>query len=369
MNETVQLRDQVQTRTEAFLADRRTILSRISPDLAPFSDFSQTFLSGGKRFRATFALWGWRAVTEHSAPSRLHEERARAEIIGIGSAVEMFHAAALVHDDIIDNSDTRRGAPAIHRRFEALAAAGGWTGIHAEFGVGSAVLYGDMLLSWSDELMNDTIDSLDRRDWAAAVRAEYSMMRTEVTAGQYLDILEENAWQGYSDAELVERAHRILTYKSAKYSVEAPLALGSLGAGGTEEQVRALREYGLPVGVAFQLRDDVLGVFGDAQITGKPSGDDLREGKRTVLVALARAELAGRERAEFDRLVGDPTLSVTQVSHLQEVMRRTGALDAVEALIADSVAAGKAALVGAPLGETSVRELLLLADKVSARDA
>lgn len=367
MKETEQLRVQVQARIEGYLSARASILAQISPELAPFSRFSQEFLSGGKRFRATFAFWGWHGVTEAADPALLSSPDALAEITGVASAIEVFHAAALVHDDIIDNSDTRRGEPALHRRFEALAAEGGWDGEHREFGIGSAILFGDMLLCWSDELLNETVDSLADRAAARAVRTEYSGMRTDVTAGQYLDVLEESAWRGHSDEELIERARRILTYKSAKYSVEVPLALGAHTAGAGAAQLEALRAYGLAVGMAFQLRDDVLGVFGDASVTGKPSGDDLREGKRTLLVALTRRELGGAARDAFDAQVGDPGLTEAQIARLQETMRRTGAVEAVENIIASSIRDGQRALEGAPLGARAVTELTALAERVSAR--
>ncbi|RLP78052.1 polyprenyl synthetase family protein [Mycetocola tolaasinivorans] len=368
MNETEHLRDQLQLRIDQFLIEHETILARIAPDLATFSTYSQSFLRGGKRFRAIFAYWGWHGVRQTLPGVAQDDAKALHTILGVGAALEIFHAAALAHDDILDNSDTRRGEPAIHRRFEKLSADAGWRGDHAAFGVGSAILFGDMLLSWSDELMYTTLAGLPESA-AAPARAEYQQMRTDVTAGQYLDVLEESAWFGHSDEELIERARTILTYKSAKYSVEVPLALGASTAGATPAQIEALREYGLAVGTAFQLRDDILGVFGDARVTGKPSGDDLREGKRTLLVALTRRELPEHERPAFDAQIGNPDLGEDEILALQKLMHDTGAVAETERIIAESVAAGRAALADSTLGADARAALDALAVHMSARSA
>jgi len=366
VDESGRLIDLVQARLTRFLADRDAALRRISPDLAPFLEFSADFLRGGKRFRAQFCYWGWRA-----AGTAAHVDGAPDldAVVGVASGLELFHAAALVHDDIIDHSDTRRGGPAAHRRFEQLHRSGGWRGDAAAFGEASAVLFGDLLLGWSDELILDSLLSLPTLDAARAARGEFDRMRTEVTAGQYLDVLEELAWPTVAETAALERAHRVITYKSAKYSVEAPLAIGASMAGGTAEQLQALRDFGLPLGIAYQLRDDLLGVFGDAAVTGKPSGDDLREGKRTVLVALARQNLSAAERDRVDGMLGDPSLTDEQIRYLQDTVRDSGAVDATERLIEENVAAALGALGAAPLERTAAERLAELADTVTRRTA
>jgi geranylgeranyl diphosphate synthase, type I len=190
-----------------------------------------------------------------------------------------------------------------------------------------------------------------------------------VTVGQYLDILEENAWARQPEAELLPRAHRVIVYKSAKYSVEAPLAIGASLGGGTIAQLTALREFGLPIGVAFQLRDDVLGVFGDPAVTGKPSGDDLREGKRTVLIALAREKLPANARRLLDELLGDPDLSDSQVDLLQNTITDSGALDALEAIIEQNTEQALAVIADAPVSRGARAQLTSLADTVIRRTA
>lgn len=283
--------DLIQNRLDSFLDERTTELTTVSPDLDVIDAAARGLLSGGKRFRALFCYWGWQAVAARGDDFDLAADASSdlEGVVAVAAALEIFHAAALVHDDIMDNSDLRRGEPSLHRRFETLHRDRGWTGSSTGYGSAAALLLGDLLLGWSDGLFERGLAAADR-DAAAATRAEFDRMRTEVMLGQYLDMLEEHSWRGRPEAELLARAHRVIVYKSAKYSVEAPLAVGASLAGGSLAQVAALREFGLPLGVAFQLRDDLLGVFGDPAVTGKPAGDDLREGKRTVLVNLARQD-------------------------------------------------------------------------------
>ncbi|MFC5930142.1 polyprenyl synthetase family protein [Cryobacterium melibiosiphilum] len=364
MTESTHLVDLVDSRVDEFLITREPIVTLISRDLTPLVDFSRQFLSGGKRFRALFCYWGWQSV-------RGDESGDLRPVVSAAAALEIFHAAALVHDDIIDNSDTRRGGASAHKLFEGLHRSEGWAGTADDFGRASAILLGDLLLGWSDELLDEGLEALpaDAPTRAAGRRArlEFNHMRTEVTAGQYLDILEERAWIVQAESELLERALRVITFKSAKYSVQAPLVIGAALAGGTAEQLDALRAFGLPLGIAYQLRDDLLGVFGDASVTGKPSGDDLREGKRTVLVALARETLTAGERSLFDGELGDVTLDAARIVALQELILASGAVDRVEAMIADRVAEAEAVLADAPLAEGARDQLRTLSARVTRR--
>jgi geranylgeranyl diphosphate synthase type I len=194
-------------------------------------------------------------------------------------------------------------------------------------------------------------------------------MRIDVTAGQYLDIFEEIGWSGRPDSEQLERAERVIVYKSAKYSIESPLLIGASLAGATVGQLESLRAFGLPLGIAYQLRDDLLGVFGDADVTGKPSGDDLREGKRTVLIALTRQSIPSGARAALDELLGDPELTPEQIRTMQLTIRESGAVDTVERMIADNVARAIEALDAAPLGAAAKGQLRELAVAVTRRSA
>ncbi|HEV7957052.1 MAG: geranylgeranyl pyrophosphate synthase [Microbacteriaceae bacterium] len=373
MAESTRLVDLVQADIDRFLDERESLLSAISPELDPLIDFSRDLLRGGKRFRALFCYWGWQATGGHATGFDPMAESAAesdlASIVKAAGALEIFHAAALVHDDIMDNSDTRRGMPAAHKRFQAMHATGGWIGSDATFGQSAALLLGDLLLGWSDELFDAGIRSLPSQSAGLAARREFNRMRTEVTAGQYLDILDERAWQSYPEPELLGRAHRVIIYKSAKYSIEAPLVIGAALAGATAEQIAVLREFGLPLGIAYQLRDDLLGVFGDPAITGKPAGDDLREGKRTVLIALARKNLPSNSRSLLDELLGDEDLDDQQVRMLQASIRNCGAVDQVERIIDHNVRLALAAMNDSPISAAARDQLEQLADTVTRRIA
>jgi len=367
--ESKRLVDLVQANIDGFLDARGPELARIAPELSPFIEFSRDFLGGGKRFRALFCYWGWQSVAANDlfAGDETKSSNELQSVVLAATALEIFHAAALVHDDIMDNSDTRRGRPAAHKRFEELHRESNWLGTAAPFGSSSALLLGDLLLSWSDEMFSDGLQRLGNLKARVAARTEFNLMRTEVTVGQYLDILEESAWARQPEPEQLARATRVITYKSAKYSIEAPLAIGASLGGANATQLEALRGFGLPLGIAFQLRDDLLGVFGDPQVTGKPSGDDLREGKRTVLIALARERMPSSARRLLDELLGDPDLSDLQVETLQQTLRDSGAVDAVERMIADNNARAIEAISSAPLSRSAREQLIALADTATRR--
>jgi geranylgeranyl diphosphate synthase type I len=280
-------------------------------------------------------------------------------VVAAVSALELVQASALIHDDLMDRSDTRRGEPAVHRRFAMRHFEAGWRGDAAQFGDSAAVLLGDLCLVWSDELLHSCGVEPDA---LARARPVFDAMRTEVTAGQYLDVLT----QVTGDTSL-ERASKVATYKSAKYTVERPLLMGAALAGAPAELAAAYSAYGLPLGEAFQLRDDVLGVFGDPEQTGKPAGDDLREGKRTYLVAAAHQAAGADERAELDARLGDAGLDGAGVARLRSIIADTGALQRTEERITELTATAVAALRAATVDADARAVLLDLADAATRR--
>ena len=349
--------NRVNTRLESFITERESILRSLGHDLVPFVEFSRQFLSGGKRFRAQFALMGFgtqgRPIPDHA--------------IDVASALEIFHAAALVHDDIMDKSDTRRGAPSAHRRFESVHGSSGWAGSSADFGTSAALLFGDLLLAFCDELITEGLLGAADRTAALRSRNEFDRMRLDVTAGQYLDIVEERAWPSIDKLEALPRAHRVVIYKSAKYSIEAPLIIGASLAGAGDSDVATLRAFGLPLGIAFQLRDDLLGVFGDPSVTGKPAGDDLREGKRTVLIALAQRALAPQDVQQMDSLLGSPDLLAADIASLRTMLTASGAVDQIEELMTENVRVAQESLAHSNFSDATTAELSALADGVTQR--
>lgn len=334
----------------AFLTARQTVMSGISPDIEPIMGSISNLVTGGKRLRALMCYWGWRGAGG---------EAGAGQVVTAGAALELFQAAALIHDDIIDRSDTRRGGPSVHRRFSQLHTSQGWALDSERFGQAAAILAGDLCLSFSEEAFTDIGE---RAASGSTARLIFNLMRAEVMAGQYLDILEEVAGPVRDRAGAVGRAQSIIRFKSAKYSTEHPLALGGALAGASDALLRGYSAFALPLGEAFQLRDDVLGVFGDPLTTGKPAGDDLREGKRTVLVALALDQASPEESAFIDASLGNPDLSEADITHIRAIIEDSGALQATEVLISEFSAAAFSALDGLELEELSKTALRRLAE-------
>jgi geranylgeranyl diphosphate synthase, type I len=321
------LRQRVDKALAVFLADRRAWLTATDKALVPVADAIEAFvLRGGKRLRPAFAYWGFRGAGGADSD----------QVVATVASLELVHASALIHDDLMDRSDTRRGEPSVHRRFAGHHRAQGWVGDADGFGESAALLLGDLCLVWSDELLQT--GGLDAQVVARG-RPVFDEMRTEVTVGQYLDVLS----QASGDTS-VERAGTVARLKSAKYTVERPLLLGAALAGAPDDLEAAYSAYGLPLGEAFQLRDDMLGVFGDPAQTGKPAGDDLREGKRTYLVAAAFESAGPAGRELLRRLLGDPDLDPAGVEALRAVIVASGAAARTERRITALTDAALAAL-------------------------
>ena len=339
------LRQRVQKALHAFVSGQLPALDAISEELGPLTDALTDLIAGGKRLRPAFCYWGFRGAGGEDGD----------EVVVAAAALELFQACALIHDDVMDGSDTRRGLPAVHRRFASMHRTESWVGDPEAFGMGAAVLLGDLCLAWSDEMLSTSGLPADR---LLAGHRVYDEMRTELMGGQYLDLLEQARGGGS-----VERALRVARYKSAKYTIEKPLHLGAVLAGAGQDVLDGYSGYGLPLGEAFQLRDDVLGVFGDPSVTGKPAGDDLREGKRTALVAMALETADSAQAAMVRRHLGDPHLTPEGVARLREVIEQTGALRRVEELISVLMGDALAALRAAPIepGARAVLEDLAVA--------
>ena len=308
-------RDQVQGVLDEFVDEQAARLAPLGDDAARLLAEVREVIAGGKRFRAAFCWWGHRAI---AAPS---DERA---LLRACAALELLHASALVHDDLMDASDTRRGRPATHRGFATAHRRSRWRGDPAQYGAAAAILLGDLLLSWSDELLRRC--GLPLAQVAPALEV-FDLCRSEVVAGQFLDV----SVQARGEAD-VDTAMTVLRYKSAKYSIERPIHVGAALAGAGPETLATLSAFGLPLGEAFQLRDDLLGVFGDPATTGKPAGDDLVEGKRTVLVALALDAAPPADAELLDHSLGSP-LEADEVAGLRRIITDSGAQAQVEAVI------------------------------------
>jgi geranylgeranyl diphosphate synthase type I len=335
----------VDKRLESLLAVERERWAKVDTDLVPpIDEIARLVLAGGKRLRPAFCFWGF--VGAGGDPT---DEL----VIDAGAALELLHAFALFHDDVMDGSLTRRGEPTTNAKFEASHGAEKLAGESRRFGDGVAILVGDLAYVYSDQLMRNA----SPQAWTI-----WNELRIELNFGQYLDML-----GSAMNERRREKAERICRYKSGKYTIERPLHLGALLAAPTRDDlIPVLSTYGLPLGDAFQMRDDVLGAFGDTAITGKPVGDDLREGKPTPLMAIATARANAAQLKEL-QLVGNQDLTPEQIARVQEVIRETGALDELETVISHLTDEAIAAVQNVPFAQSVRDELITLAEYVSWR--
>jgi geranylgeranyl diphosphate synthase, type I len=338
----------IDRRLADLLAAERERWMAVDPDLAaPIDEIGRFVLAGGKRLRPAFCHWGFvGAGGDPDDPL----------VVDAGAALELLHAFALFHDDVMDDAERRRGNPTTHAVFRDDHEGAAWAGESRRFGEGVAILVGDLAFVYADQLLSAAPPTA----WSI-----WNELRIELNIGQYLDLV--GSARSVRD---VERAERICRYKSGKYTVERPLHLGAALARPTDvvPVLDGLSAYGLPLGDAFQMRDDVMGAFGDPALTGKPVGTDLREGKPTPLLARAVAASTPDQRRVLDR-VGAPDLGEDEVATIQAVIVATGALDELESHITALTATALAALDDLPLASPARDELVELAHYVSWRQS
>ena len=355
----------IEAELAAMLGRRFAELDFLGADAAPFEEVLGRLVRGpGKRLRPAFVYWGYRAAG--GAPGGPDAEAA----LRVGCAVEFLHTCALICDDLMDGSAVRRWEPAAHIRLAGPDGGHGWPGPRPEFGRAAALVLGLQAFTWADAAL---CDAGLRPDRLAAVLRLFTTLRTEVIGGQYLDLVRAQrgtvpartvpagtapAGEAVPAAGQIRAAERIIRYKSAKYTVERPLQLGAAvaGAGGAESFLSA---YALPLGEAFQLRDDVLGVFGDPGITGKPAGEDIREGKQTLLLVLGRQMAGPAERRVLETVPGHPAATESDIADVRQALVGCGALDAVERRIAGLAGQARAALGAAAEVPDDARAALL----------
>ncbi|MFV2117976.1 polyprenyl synthetase family protein [Streptomyces sp. Act-28] len=314
-------------------------------------DLARFVLAPGKRIRPLLCVLGWYAAggTDAGAEDSLWRTAA---------SLEVFHAFALIHDDIMDAGETRRGRPAAHR---ALAARHAHRPDADAFGAHAAILLGDLALTRSDALLHGAGLSARQSD---AVLPLIDAMRDEVLLGQHMDLIATGRLSGD-----VAHALTIARYKTAKYTVERPLQVGAALAGADPRVFDLCSAYALPLGEAFQLRDDVLGTFGDPEVTGKSVVEDLRSGKATVLLAVAVRRATPGQRRTLRNLVGRPDLDQDGAAAVRRILRGTGALPIVEEMIATRYEAALSALDPDVLAPQVVDALRSIAARAVIRTA
>ncbi len=359
--ELIRVAAEVDTRLRQLFDDELARWKELDPRLAEaIEELALVVNSGGKRLRAAFVYWAWRGRVgfpdgADEAADTLTADPGHPHVIDVGAAFELLQAFALVHDDIMDDSATRRGRPTVHVAQAARLTAEGWKGEPRRFGEGVAILVGDLSHAYADSLMAEA-NPAARRIW--------DDLRIELSLGQYLDL--RSAASGQMDWET---ARQVSTFKSALYTIVRPLQLGaSLASPADQPLLAALEAYGRPLGRAFQLKDDLLGVLGDEGQVGKPVGDDLREGKPTELAAIAFERARGDQQSILAG-IGRRDLDASEVDAIVEVFRTTGAVDEIEDRIGDLVIEAVAAIDPLPLCEQAKQALASLADYVAARNS
>jgi geranylgeranyl diphosphate synthase type I len=316
-----------------FLSERRQEASEIDPRLAALVDeLEATVSSGGKRLRPRLLLWGYRAGAKQV------DDQGGEPIQRVAASLELLHTFALIQDDVMDRSPTRRGRPASHVTLAAQASREA-----GRFGESAAILLGDLALIWADRLMVESGFSKERLTHALAI---YNALRTEVTLGQYLDVLAAHA-----DQPTEEDALRVNRYKTATYTVQRPIQLGLALSGADAHAIDAVPAYAVPAGIAFQLRDDLLGAVGDPAQTGKPSGEDLLTRKPTWL--WARTLLRSPEAA-----------GLSDLEQLRRAVIESGAAADAEAKIRELAAEALAGLAKMPVSTELRKELVQLTEEM-----
>ncbi|WP_435300232.1 polyprenyl synthetase family protein [Timonella sp. A28] len=325
------MRSGVARRLDTLLTQQKAQLTQLGADAELLTDAWRVLLSGGKRLRAAFAYWSYRA---HQRTDEKDLTQAQQDALyQVGSALELFQAAALFHDDVMDRSDTRRGAPTAHIAFEAEHRRLGYVGEGSQYGVSTAILLGDLSLVASETEFRNATRHFSGPGIDTAL-SFFDDMRTTVTVGQFLDVhAQVLPWTMDFEAAR-ERAFNIIRTKTSSYSVMYPLLIGAALAGADEAALTRIKNFGTPIGIAYQLLDDLLGVFGDPQATGKPAGDDLREGKRTVLVIEALSRMSPADRETLQSALGRSDLTDADIQLLRQLITDSGAVDSVRAHVA-----------------------------------
>lgn len=334
-----------------FVAQEADLLAGIDPALAPVAVELETAVAAGKRLRAAFCYWGWRGAGQPDSEA----------LVRAAAALELVHAAAVVHDDLVDDSPLRHGRPTAHLALRAAVP-------HHPGADGAArslaMLLGDLLMSLAGQLF---VTSGLPAAYLGRARPLWALLARELVAGECLEILHTGAVPD------TEASLKVIRYKTAKYTVEQPLLIGGALAGAGRRLGEGYAAYGLPLGEAFQLRDDLLGLFGDPERTGKSNGDDLRGHRPTALLAETWRLAGPGERERLRALLGrdgpggDPGAEHGVLDEVRALMLRLKAPDRVEEMIAARVEEALGALDGLDVPPASAAALTALAHSAAIR--
>lgn len=347
----------VDRRVHAFLAAEHKRWEAVDPRMAELVEIlTAAFGRGGKRLRAGFCYWSWVGAMGQDDPGfdPQHQSELLQPVIDLCAAIELLHVFALIHDDVMDDSDQRRGFPAVHVEQASRTGPSGWRGEPRRFGESVAVLAGNLGHVYADRLVSQSPE---------AVRLLWNDMKVELNIGQYFDVRSSVA--GELDAQT---ARQVAWFKSALYTIRRPLQLGLAASGRASTSDSAIADaFSEPLGRAFQLRDDLLGLFGDPDRLGKPTGDDIRASKSTEILAFARQKATPAQQQTLDTAMTSPVRS-GDIETVVEVIRATGAVSYVEQEIESLVRSAEIVLDEMPLSVGACEALLVLARFVATRD-
>jgi len=359
-DEAQHLRPQVISAVHTRLNTARDSAAQLDQTATALVDQATQLVSGGKMLRAALAYWAYRAAGGAAGTAAIYE---------LCAALELYQASALFHDDVIDQSDTRRGQPSAHQSFTNQHVAARWRGAAPHYGISAGILLGDYTLALAyDSLVAAAELANASPSTALLLVKDFSAMAQTVALGQYLDLLAENQ-TGLDPQARLARAHQVINAKSASYSAEFPLRLGAILAGADPATVTAIGQVGVPLGQAFQLRDDLLGVFGDPAVTGKPAGDDLISGKRTVLIELALRDLDVVHARVLEGLLRRGELTPQQIDQARLSIGRSGAVTAVEEMVRELTNQALTGLAALDIAEGPKAELQNIVHQMTERVA
>lgn len=340
-----------------FLQVRLRPAEELHPDLAPFFSCLLEYSGrSGKRLRPFLVHLGFRAAVEASAVQTVDD------VLPLAAAAEMLHVFALAHDDVMDQSALRRGLPTVHRMWAERHRSNGWRGDADQLGASVAILLGDLALVLADACLDESAvpDRCLRQS-----REVWQAMREEVIEGQFLDV----AASQLSHPAPEDQIRTILSLKSGKYTVERPLHLGACAAGASPQLLEAFTSVGIPLGQAFQIQDDILGLFGDSEATGKPADSDLKEGKSTLLVSRAYSAASPSDRLALMQAWGNPSATDEQIVGAKAAIKGSGALDFARSEAEALAGQARSALLAAPIPEDARLVLSGLISFVLDREA
>jgi len=334
----------------AYLSEKRQEAKEINPETVVLVDEIIRFTeNGGKRVRPAFMYSGYVA-----AGGKAHEA-----ILFASMSVELLHTFALIHDDIIDNSDLRRGELTTHKAFEEYHKTRKLKGSKKEFGLSSAILVGDLAFSFAEEILTTAPFPQER---IRRARYFFDQMKIQVIYGQYLDVL-----GGYKEGLTEDEVLQVLEYKTAKYTVERPLHIGAMMAGSDYQTLETFSRYGIPFGQAFQMQDDIVGSFGTEEEIGKPADSDIKEGKKTLLLAKAYERADKQQKKALDQIVGNKNATKTDIEKVKKIMEKTGAYDYCVKLAKELLVQAKKAVSETKLKDEGKGYLLAAVDYLNER--